>query len=96
MRTGGAYDPVLIGKRTGCYELGEDDSMHAVVANPMTATSMELDDMETDRGRARRPTIEPPRSTSCTCELPQCTSQMAEDTVRRPHCDTGRIGGSVC
>ena len=76
----GGYSPVIMGETTdegGGQQPG--DTVHTVVANPITARSMDLDDMETDRGRARRPTMEPPRPNTCTCELPQCTNQMTEE-----------------
>lgn len=75
----GGYNLVM--RETGGINGGQspDHTVHTVVANPVHADTIGSMDLEDDGGRVRRPTMAPPRTT-CTCELPECSSRtMTEE-----------------
>mmetsp|Transcript_34379 Transcript_34379/g.91006 ORF Transcript_34379/g.91006 Transcript_34379/m.91006 type:complete len:284 (-) Transcript_34379:631-1482(-) len=56
-----------------------DHTIHTVVANPVHSNSIGSMELEADGERVRRPTMAPPRTT-CTCDLPECSSRtMTEE-----------------
>ena len=66
-------------------ETRSDHTVHTVIANPVHSNSIGSMELEADGERVRRPTMAPPRTT-CTCDLPECSSR----TMTEERCVCGR------